>query len=121
MKRTGLSVFLLFIIASPAAAQSRANVKAPLISRSILCGALIEPDTGQVRHNVLIVTEGDRIRQVEENGKPAPDSGVINLSDHTCLPGLVDAHTHTLLQGDITAEDYDVQLLKESSAYRAIL
>jgi imidazolonepropionase-like amidohydrolase len=37
------------------------------------------------------------------------------------MPGLVDAHTHVLLNGDITAEDYDAQLLKESIPYRAIL
>jgi imidazolonepropionase-like amidohydrolase len=33
---------------------------------------------------------------------------------------LIDTHTHVLLQGDITAEDYDAQLLKQSTAYRAI-
>src|ERR671925_611574 len=37
-----------------------------------------------------------------------------------CLPGLIDAHTHILLQGDITAADYDEQLLKESIPYRTI-
>ncbi len=39
----------------------------------------------------------------------------------TCLPGLIDTHTHVLLQGDITAEDYDAQLLKQSNPYRAIV
>ena len=34
---------------------------------------------------------------------------------------MIDAHTHVLLQGDITAEDYDQQLLKQSVAYRTIL
>ncbi|MGA9362943.1 MAG: amidohydrolase family protein, partial [Bacteroidota bacterium] len=29
-------------------------------------------------------------------------------------------HTHILLQGDVTAEDYDEQLLKESTPYRTI-
>jgi imidazolonepropionase-like amidohydrolase len=121
MQRAGLSVVLLFTVTSLVSAQSRANLKRPVAAQSIRCGALIETDSGQVRHNVVIVIQGDRITQVEENGQPAPDSAVINLSDHTCLPGLVDAHTHTLLQGDITAEDYDAQLLKESTAYRAIL
>ncbi len=91
----------------------------PVIS-VVRCGALIQPESGQVQHNVLITVEGEHIRQVQENAKPAPDSRLIDLSDHTCLPGLIDAHTHTLLQGDITAEDYDVQLLKQSAAFRAI-
>ena len=46
---------------------------------------------------------------------------VIDLSLYTVLPGLMDTHTHVLLNGDITAEDYDVQLLKQSIPYRAIL
>jgi imidazolonepropionase-like amidohydrolase len=36
------------------------------------------------------------------------------------MPGLIDAHTHVLLQGDATADDYDAQLLKESLPYRAL-
>jgi imidazolonepropionase-like amidohydrolase len=37
------------------------------------------------------------------------------------LPGLIDAHTHLLLQGDVTSQDYEDQLLKQSTPYRAIL
>jgi imidazolonepropionase-like amidohydrolase len=33
---------------------------------------------------------------------------------------MIDAHTHVLLQGDITQADYDEQLLKESIPYRTI-
>jgi len=36
------------------------------------------------------------------------------------LPGLIDAHTHVLLQGDITEEDYANQILKESIPYRTL-
>jgi len=46
---------------------------------------------------------------------------VIDLSDHNLPAGLDRYATHTLLQGDITAADYDEQLLKQSNAYRAIL
>ncbi len=34
---------------------------------------------------------------------------------------MIDTHTHVLLQGDITAADYDEQLLKQSPEYRTIL
>lgn len=85
------------------------------------CGALLQPDTGKLVQNVLITVQGERISAVQENANPPAGASVTDLSDHTCLPGLIDTHTHVLLQGDITAEDYDKQLLKESTAYRAIL
>jgi imidazolonepropionase-like amidohydrolase len=50
----------------------------------------------------------------------AGDAQVIDLGKATLLPGLIDAHTHILLQGDITAAEYDEQLLKESIPFRTI-
>ena len=83
------------------------------------CGTALVGPEGQASRNALIVIEGDRIRQI---GVTAPAGAeVIDLSGETCLPGLIDTHTHVLLQGDVTEADYDVQLLKESPQYRTIL
>jgi imidazolonepropionase-like amidohydrolase len=85
------------------------------------CGALINPESGHSAHNVLVSIQGERIKNVQENASAPAGAELIDLADHTCLPGLIDTHTHTMLQGDITAADYDEQLLKESVPYRAIL
>ena len=66
---------------------------------------------------------GQRIREVgvaDEVIRKAGQAQVVDLGDATLLPGLIDNHTHVLLQGDITAGEYDEQLLKESTPYRTI-
>jgi imidazolonepropionase-like amidohydrolase len=110
------AVLLLAVLAT---AQDRKLT--PLPVKVLRCGTVIHPASGQVQHDVLITVEGERIRDVAEKGAAPAGVQVIDLSDRTCLPGLIDTHTHTLLQGDITAADYDEQLLKQSTAYRAIL
>jgi imidazolonepropionase-like amidohydrolase len=101
-------------------AQDKAAAKPPVITY-IHCGTLLDQRSDQARKDAWIVVEDDKIKEVREGGAAPAGANTVDLSKETCLPGLIDAHTHVLLQGDITAEDYDVQLLKQSQAYRAIL
>jgi imidazolonepropionase-like amidohydrolase len=88
---------------------------------AIRAGRLIDGRNDAALVNALILIEGEQIVSVGAGGAAPAGVEVIDLSKGTVLPGFVDAHTHLLLNGDITAEDYDVQLLKQSIPYRAIL
>ena len=99
----------------PAAPPARVFIKA---------GRLIDGRSDQAQTSVGILIEGQRIKAVGPLAQiqaQAGDARVIDLSQMTVLPGLIDTHTHLLLQGDSTSEAYDVQLLYQSIAYRAIL
>ena len=90
----------------------------------VKAGRLIDGRTSQVQTNVGILIEADRIKAVGPLAQiqgQAPNARVIDLSQMTVLPGMIDAHTHLLLQGDITSQEYEDQLLKQSTPYRAIL
>lgn len=90
----------------------------------IKAGRLVDGRSPQVQTNVGILIEGERIRAVGPLAQVQGQAGnarVIDLSQMTVLPGLIDTHTHLLLQGDITSQEYEDQLLKQSIPYRAIL
>jgi imidazolonepropionase-like amidohydrolase len=88
---------------------------------AIRAGKLIDGKSDKPIENALIMVEGDKILSVAPGGSVPAGVEVIDLSKATVLPGFIDTHTHVMLNGDITAEEYDEQLLKQSIPYRAIL
>lgn len=114
-----LAAVLPFFAAETARAQEKE--KPPAKKIAIRAGRLIDGKSDTPLSNALILVQGDRIVSVAAGGAAPAGVEVIDLSKATVLPGFVDAHTHLLLNGDITSEDYDVQLLKQSIPYRAIL
>ncbi len=116
-----LPLFALLMFSSLAMAQGKPAVP-PAKVTYLWCGSLYDGKSDSLQKMVTVRIVAGKIDSVKA-GKSAEERGaeVIDLSNEVCLPGLIDTHTHVLLQGDITAEDYDVQLLKWSTPYRTIL
>ena len=87
---------------------------------AIKCGKLIDGKSDSPIENAVIIVDGNRIKEVGQGVAIPASATIIDLSGATVLPGLIDSHTHVLLQGDITEEDYAEQILKESIPYRTL-
>jgi len=88
----------------------------------IRAGALIDGKSDTPRHNQVIILRGNRIENISDAASAKiPDGAVIiDLSNATVLPGLIDSHTHIFLQGEEPAQGgYDVNILKYPLALRA--
>ncbi|HJS43264.1 MAG TPA: amidohydrolase family protein [Gemmatimonadales bacterium] len=112
------------IVTSATSAQTPASAAKPPATRLIKAGRLVDGRSNQAAPNVGILIEGERIKAVGPLAQVQTQAGnaeVIDLTSMTVLPGLIDTHTHLLLQGDITSQEYEDQLLKQSIPYRAIL
>ena len=114
MRRAAFGFLSLLITGLPVLGQTAGPKEVALH-----CGSLFDGRGDSLRKNVFVVIEGEKIKDVAAAAPTGAD--VVDLSHETCLPGLMDTHTHVLLQGDITAADYDQQLLKQSPEYRTIL
>ena len=116
-----IAAFVLAAGTGLAAYGQTAKKEAPPKRVAIRAGRLIDGKSDSAIQNAVIVIEGDKIVSVTAGGAPPSGVELIDLSKATVMPGFADVHTHVVLNGDITAEDYDAQLLKESIPYRAIL
>ena len=99
-----LSVGIALIVGFAGLVIAQSQTPAPVYLK---CGWLLDGKSDQPKKDVMVAIEGEKIREVG-NGLPPSSAQVVDLSRETCLPGLIDTHTHILLQGDITAADYEL-------------
>jgi imidazolonepropionase-like amidohydrolase len=86
------------------------------IKTAIICGKLITAEDDKVYINTVLVIEEDRIVEIGARDIIKSAYKIIDLSEYTVLPGLIDAHVHPLIYGD----DYQINHLKGSSAFNAL-
>ncbi len=85
----------LFAIALPAAAEDAAPPASAPVAKVVHCGHLFDAASGRMLGETSIVVRGERIESVHAGAIAAPaGAGMVELGDATCLPGLIDSHTH---------------------------
>ncbi len=76
-------------------------------SIAIRCGWLLDGLGAAARKDMLVIIRDGRIKSVVEDTRKAQATAhvpVLNLREYTCLPGLIDMHTHLTDRPEDTAD-----------------
>lgn len=84
---------------------------------ALRCGRLIDGLSDEPQTDVTVLIRGARIVEVGEDVAVPEGAEVIDLSQHTVLPGLIDAHTHICLTPDYPEKS---PVLYKSIPYRTL-
>jgi len=84
------------------------DAPAQVQAKVVHCGHLFDSASGRMLGETSVVVRGERIESVQPGAIPAPAGAeLVELGDATCLPGLIDAHTH--LTGETSPTGYSDQ------------
>lgn len=92
-------ILSLSLLLSPSLLMAQQNDRTAQPKRVLIrAGRLVDVRAGRVLTDQAILIEGDRIKEVGAaqslSGRAPAGTEVIDLSNATVLPGLIDAHTH---------------------------
>jgi imidazolonepropionase-like amidohydrolase len=117
IRRWRLVLFLGFELGLCMGARAQSGATAEKTTY-LKCGRLLDVRTGELKSDQLIGVTGSRITSVASAAtvRLAADAKVIDLSKSTCLPGLIDVHTHLVGR---TGDEYSGGPLRRSAAEMA--
>jgi imidazolonepropionase-like amidohydrolase len=97
--RVGRRTTLLLLLAAALASTTQLAAQAPGSVTLVKASRLLDPRSGHVLASAAVLIEGDKIKQVGPSSQIGVPAGakVIDLGTATMLPGLIDGHTHLLL------------------------
>jgi imidazolonepropionase-like amidohydrolase len=98
-----------------------AVLPAPAQVTAIRAGAVIDPSTGKLTRNQVILIEGTKVKSIASESALPQNATVIDLSHSYVLPGLMDAHTHISWNSGWGDEGTYARLETTSTAFRALM
>jgi len=87
---------------------------------ALRAGHLIDPATGKVSQNQIILVRDKKITEVGDRVAIPKDAEIVDLSRSWVMPGIMDAHTHITVGGQQTWQEFGSLYLREGSGFRSL-
>jgi imidazolonepropionase-like amidohydrolase len=108
-------VLLLALLCIPTTLPARGQAAADIVV--VRAGRMLDVNTGRMISNARVIITDDRITAVGTDVPVPPGTIEVDLSEYVLLPGLIDTHTHLLLQPDYSDDN---PILYKSIPYRTV-
>jgi imidazolonepropionase-like amidohydrolase len=117
MKFPGFAISILLAASSLAAQSTAPATTAPPKITVVKAARLVDPKSGSVISNAMIIVQDDKVTQVGTGLTVPAGAEVIDLKGATILPGLIDCHTHITSQ----PSDYYEDIFRKSPIDYAVI
>jgi imidazolonepropionase-like amidohydrolase len=100
----GFAVGLPAVAAPPVPVVSAVPYQADSGSVAVQCGKLIDGVAAQAQGPATVIIRNGRVESVQPGAASPAGLPVVDLRQYTCLPGLIDMHTHLTDSGHETSD-----------------
>ncbi|MEW6128065.1 MAG: amidohydrolase family protein [Acidobacteriota bacterium] len=112
---SGLLILVLMLVCGVSSTITHAQARDIVL---IKAGQLVDVKSGRVLANQAILIEGDRIKEVGDaatvSSRAPANARLVDLSNATVLPGLIDCHTHLTFELGGIAQGFMISIPRQA-------